>query len=391
MNITLQVYSEREGKFITGGLITFLSDNYQANFTEFQPSYFGLIINIDGDYFNASLINIYLRFEKQNYTTEFFSFQIFIQAQDVILDLEINHQTIPKNYLFETSYNDLFVISCRAFAEYDGIYLSEGIVKFMLNKYEFNLIEYNNFWYNGTIVISTAHFSLGINYVYVKFELSNYTTTAFSFQIIVNQIALNVQPIDFTESLNVYSGESVLIQINLTELGSTILIENATIYSYWEFGIYYFDYIGDGLYQLDLNLPPNSKGTYRFNLIISTNKTIYKTTEYSFLIIVSEKELPNYIIGIIFLVLFIIVGILGALSLRSYVIIPRKRKRRLIIADKAQPYKDIRNIQAVLVSHRTSGISLYDKIFSILDENYVTGFSGFIQLQFWESNTLKTE
>ncbi|MFX1569119.1 MAG: hypothetical protein ACFFCV_12210 [Promethearchaeota archaeon] len=379
MNITAQVYSEREGKFITGGLISFLSDNYQANFTEFQPSYFGLIINIDGDYFNAGLINIYLRFEKQNYTTEIFSFQIFIRAQNVILDLEINHQTIPENYLVEKSYNDLFVISCRAFAEYDGIYLSEGTVKFILNNYEFNLTEYNNFWYNGTIGISTDQFSLGINYVYVRFELSNYTTTVFSFQILVNQIELNVQPMDFTDSLNVYSGESVLIQINLTEFGSTILIENATIYCYWEFGTYHFDYIGDGLYQLNLNLPTNLIGTYRFNLIISTNKTIYKTTEYSFLIIVSEKELPNYIGWIIFLILVIIVVILGVLSLRSYVIIPRKKKRALIIADKAQPYKDIRNIQAILVSHRTSGISLYDNIFSILDENYITGFSGFIQ------------
>ncbi len=379
MNITSQVYSEREGKFITGGLITLLSDNYQVNFTEFQPSYFGSIINIDGDYFCAGLINIYLRFEKQNYTTEIFSFQIFIRSQNVILDLEINHQTIPENYLVETSFNDLFVISCRAFAEYDGTYLSEGTVKFILDIYEINLTEYNNFWYNGTIIISTDQFSLGINYVYVRFELSNYTTTAFSFQILVNQIELNVQPIDFTDSLNVYSGQNVLIQINITEIGSPILIENATVYCYWEFGTNNFDYIGDGLYQLDINLPANLIGTYRFNLIISTNGTIYKTTEYSFLIIVSEKELPNYLSWIIFLILAIIVCILGALSLRSYVIIPRKKKRALIIADKAQPYKDIRNIQAILVSHRTSGISIYDKIFSILDENYITGFSGFIQ------------
>ncbi|MFX0077551.1 MAG: hypothetical protein ACFE96_19065, partial [Candidatus Hermodarchaeota archaeon] len=241
------------------------------------------------------------------------------------------------------------------------------------------LTEYDNYWYNDTISISTNLFSLGNNYVYVKFELSNYTLTTFSFQILVKQIEIDVQTIDFIDSISVYSGEIASIWINLTESNSNIPLENATVYCYWEFGTYHFEYVGDGLYHLDFEVPASTLGPHRFNLVISTEGSIYKTAEYSFLIIVSQKQLPEYVIWIIVVSMIALIALLGALSLRSYVFQPRRRRRELLIADKTQPYKDLMNIQAVLISNRSSGVSLYNKTFSILDEAYITGFSGFIQ------------
>ena len=326
------------------------------------------------DYYSALI-----KLNKAGFEDAFESVTIIIRTQNVNLNISINNQNIPENYLIEVSFNDLISISCRAFAETEGIYLSGGTVKFILDFHEIDLTESFYYWYNESLGISTNLFSLGINYVYIKFELSNYTTTTFSFQVLVNQIKINVKTIDFDNSINVYSGDRLTIWINLTESGSNIAINNATIYCYWEFGTYYFENTEYGLYKLDLDVSTNILGTHRFNLVVTPKEDIYKTTEYSFLIIISEKPLPDYVFWIVFIGLILVIGILGSFSLRSYVILPRRRKRELIIADKTQPFKDIRNIQAVLVSSRYSGISLYSKTFSILDENYITGFSGFIQ------------
>ena len=37
------------------------------------------------------------------------------------------------------------------------------------------------------------------------------------------------------------------------------------------------------------------------------------------------------------------------------------------------------NVEAIIISSKQSGMTLYSKTFSILDEDYITGFSGFIQ------------
>jgi len=379
VNITARIFADREGRFLSGGILTMLSDYYENNLTESQPTYFGSIIVINGDTFSSGLNTIYIRFEKQNYTTTSFSFQFYIRAQPINLNVSINNQNIPENFLIVASFNDLISISCRAFAETEGIYLSGGTVKFVLDFHEIDLTESFNYWYNESLGISTNFFSLGINYVYVKFELSNYTTTAFSFQILVNQIDIRVQTIGFIDSINVYSGDSLTIRVNLTEFGSNNPIENATIYCYWQYGTYFFSEVNEGLYKLDLDLSRNIIGTHRFNLVITTEESIYKSTQYSFLIIITQPELPNYISWIVLISLISAIAILGSLSFRSYVILPRIRRRELLIANKTQPYKDIRNIQAILISTKYGGISFYNKTFSILDENFLTGFSGFIQ------------
>ncbi|MFX0077245.1 MAG: hypothetical protein ACFE96_17515, partial [Candidatus Hermodarchaeota archaeon] len=170
INLTSRVFSDREGKFLTGGLITLLSENYQANLTEYLPSYFSRVIVINGDDFNSGLNTIYIRFEQENYTTKILSFQFFIRTKNVILDVKIDDNVISENFPVETHYNEIISISCRAFAEVEAVYLSGGIMQLILDSYEFNITEYDNYWYNDTISISTNLFSLGNNYVYVKFE-----------------------------------------------------------------------------------------------------------------------------------------------------------------------------------------------------------------------------
>jgi len=66
--------------------------------------------------------------------------------------------------------------------------------------------------------------------------------------------------------------------------------------------------------------------------------------------------------------------------LRSYVILPRRRRREADLLSRTQRFKDVENVQAIVVIHRDSGIPLYSKSYSILEKHKKEIFSGFIQV-----------
>ncbi len=72
-------------------------------------------------------------------------------------------------------------------------------------------------------------------------------------------------------------------------------------------------------------------------------------------------------------------AIFAVLSLRSYVILPRKRRKESELLAETQRFKDIRNIQAIVIIHKLSGIPIFSKSYSILEKHKKELFSGFIQ------------
>jgi len=215
--------------------------------------------------------------------------------------------------------------------------------------------------------------------LFLFIQQDNYTTTTFSFQILVNQIEFDVQTIDFQDSIEVKTGEKIQIKINLTEFGTIDFIENVTISYRWSFGLGFFEEIGDGIYELELVIPENIGGNYKITLIISKEGTVYKTTEYSFLLVVKEPEFPVIFIILIFAILTAIIGVLAILSLRTYVFLPKKKKRSLELQQRIQSFKDVWNIQAFLLIHKESGLPIYQKNISIFKNQDETIISGFIQ------------
>ncbi|MFX1324616.1 MAG: hypothetical protein ACFE8N_06655 [Promethearchaeota archaeon] len=92
------------------------------------------------------------------------------------------------------------------------------------------------------------------------------------------------------------------------------------------------------------------------------------------------EDSPSYfIIWIVLIVLFIIIAILSSLSLRSYILIPRKLRKRNELLLRTQQFKDAENIQGILLIHRTSGLPLFSKNYSEVMEGKNALFSGFIQ------------
>lgn len=90
-------------------------------------------------------------------------------------------------------------------------------------------------------------------------------------------------------------------------------------------------------------------------------------------------EKPNYILWGILFASIGIGSIFAALSLRSYVILPRKRRKESELLAETQRFKDIRNIQAIVIIHKFSGIPIFSRSYSILEKHNKELFSGFIQ------------
>jgi len=74
-----------------------------------------------------------------------------------------------------------------------------------------------------------------------------------------------------------------------------------------------------------------------------------------------------------------IIGVLGSLSIRSYILLPRKRKKQSELLARTQRYKDIDNLQAIVIINKNSGVPIFSVSYSILEKHKKELFSGFIQ------------
>ncbi|GAG28974.1 unnamed protein product, partial [marine sediment metagenome] len=217
----------------------------------------GFIIKLDTIGLSIDEHTVLIILEHVGYATAFKSVTIIISTQNIDLTVGINSSEVDENSLKDFYYNEVITLSCRAYAEFEQIYLSGGTITFINEQIEYGLVKYDNSWFNTSLLISTSTFSLGINYVYIEFQQDNYTTTTFSFQILVKQIEFDVQTIDFQDSIKANIGEKIQIRINLTQFDTIDFIENANISYYWDFGQWYFEEIGGGIYELELVINEN--------------------------------------------------------------------------------------------------------------------------------------
>ncbi|MFX1316696.1 MAG: hypothetical protein ACFE9T_12595, partial [Promethearchaeota archaeon] len=98
--------------------------------------------------------------------------------------------------------------------------------------------------------------------------------------------------------------------------------------------------------------------------------------EISYIEFVPTSDNSILILWMLISVLLVIIGILSALSLRSYVLIPRREKKENYLLLRTQRFKDARNIQSIILIHKTSGIPIFSKNYSHLLRGKKTIFSG---------------
>jgi hypothetical protein len=376
-------FSDFDGDAIDGALVNISITNQSL----YSISNTGLgIYNIEFSTLFIDDIGIYqlnINFSATAYEPQHYIYQFQIVQQSVNLSTYLFSQQMIESSLVETTFNTFLNISVKAISNIDKELLSGGLITFIRGNYQKNLTEFGNFWYNVSIFCSPANFTLGINLVYLKFEHPNYRTATFSFQILIDQIEISVDPSSFEDSITADIGDTINVEIILLDPITNHPIENASVSYTWDYGIGTINETTLGIYQIFLELPENLEGNFRFNLIIIPEGIVYKTTQFSFIVIIGEPSegptLPNYLLWIIIGVLVSIVSALGILSLRSYVILPRKRRKEAALLSKTQRFKDLKNIQAIVVIHKLSGIPLFSKSYSILEKHKKELFSGFIQ------------
>jgi hypothetical protein len=101
--------------------------------------------------------------------------------------------------------------------------------------------------------------------------------------------------------------------------------------------------------------------------------------EISYIEDIPTKNYSFQILWTVIIILIVIVGVLSVLSLRSYVFIPHTMRKKTNLILRTQKFKDVDNIQGILLIHTESGLPIFTKNFSNIMEGKKTLFSGFIQ------------
>ena len=321
-------------------------------------------------------------FSAIGYEPQYYNYQFQIIKQSVSISVYLNSINIIENSLLEVTFFDFINVSTKVKSNIDDTYILGGNITWVSESYESNFSVIADYWYNSSMQCLPDNFSSGINFVYLKFQHPNYRTETFGFELLLNRIEFDVDILDHEDAnptVKTDIGSTLNLQIELLDFETNQSIINATVLYEWTYGVGELVEITPGIYQLSTKLPENLQGNFIFNLIISKEGTVYKTTQSSFLLVIGEPEFPMFIIWIIVLISAAIISVLGILSLRSYVILPRRRRKEADLLSKTQRFKDIQNIQAIVAIHRYSGIPLYSKSYSILEKHKKELFSGFIQ------------
>ncbi|MFX1496251.1 MAG: hypothetical protein ACFFBH_01870 [Promethearchaeota archaeon] len=216
-------------------------------------------------------------------------------------------------------------------------------------------------------------------------------------------ILIQINKVGFSTSnitLSINLGENTILQ-RLDSDSQIILNANSTIKFYYysdfdEEGIagaivtvnitnpsyYRVDDLLDGYYEITFSTAfITQPGVYRLQFVFYAPGFEEQIHIYQFRVIYPppDNNGPNILLLFILLAAVIIIGILAALSIRSYVILPRRRKKESELLARTQRFKDLSNIQAIVVINKMSGIPIFSKTYSILEKHKKELFSGFIQ------------
>jgi len=328
--------------------------------------------------------SLFINFHEEGYQSQSIIIGVFLIERQSNISVYIDSLEIPEMHQVNRSFNEELSISVRVSDTARNEFFSDESLTLISEKSVINLPYSSDYWYNTSIICTPLNFSLGLNLIDIRFIKENYEISLFSFQLIINQIEICVDTVGFEDSYSAEIGETIDIQIRLFDPDTNDTLDNAIVKYSWEYGIGTLNETNPGTYQTFIELSEDLRGNHKINLIITPEDSTYQTTQYSFVVvirepIVDEPEFPNYFLWIIIGVLISIVSALGVLSFRTYVYMPRKRKKEAKLLSKTQRFKDLNNIQAIVVIHKFSGIPIYSRSYSILEKHKKELFSGFIQ------------
>ncbi|KKM98334.1 hypothetical protein LCGC14_1158990, partial [marine sediment metagenome] len=341
-----------------------------------MPVIDGFIINFSTIDLSLDTYTVSFQLNRPGYETAFKSIYINVNPKPAYVEIFLNQEDKTSDKTITIPWNEPLNVSVLYKDLLTNNFISGAMVE--LNSSEISeTLSQNNMQYS--LILSSGELSIGIHFLTITSYKENYDIISSVLKITIEQIEINVETVEINNTLDVYAGDSSLISIILTEEGSGNIIENANVTYSWGYHFGEFEYKGNGLYETKLNIPDSAGGSYTIEIYITTDATQYKSQSIPLNIYVSRRSTPDYLFLIILIASVCISGVLGALSIRNYVILPRKRKKNRLFLNTIQVFKDVKNIQQVMLIQRNSGMPFFNKNISGFgfDDDFV--ISGFIQ------------
>ncbi|MHA1625545.1 MAG: hypothetical protein ACTSWH_10490, partial [Promethearchaeota archaeon] len=221
--------------------------------------------------------------------------------------------------------------------------------------------------------------ALGLYTIIVSSDKIGYENSTFSLEINLGEDTV-LQRLGSDSSIIINANTTITFfyssevdEEGITGATITVNITNPIYYSVTETSL--------GTYAIKINTVfLGSIGTYQLYFEFSAPGYEPQTHIYQFKIV--NPPPPggsNPFLVLIIIISVAVIAVLGSLSIRSYVILPRKRRKEADLLSRTQRFKDMKNVQAIVVSHKLSGIPLYTKSYSLLEKQKKELFSGFIQ------------
>ncbi|MFX1525510.1 MAG: hypothetical protein ACFFCC_18535, partial [Promethearchaeota archaeon] len=194
---------------------------------------------------------------KTNYGTASTFLTISIHPIQIILNANATYIPVTINQMVDLRINTTHAESGMLI---DGINYSvqwPGI---------FNIITDSS---NIILQLNTTNLSIDTYTAIIKAEKPGYSTVFKTITVVVDYLEFKVNPVNFQDTIETLIGETRVIIINLTDPYTDVNIDNASIFYDWEFGVGYFKFLGDGVYELEIKIPPNIEGNFKMTLTAS--------------------------------------------------------------------------------------------------------------------------
>jgi hypothetical protein len=374
-NFSLKVNYTVDG---TGELIenATLKVNWDSDYI-IMPVNDGFIISFSTYNLSLEVYTIIFQLSNPGYETAFKTINVIIEENPSYIEIYLNGEDKTLEKTITIQWNEELNITIIYKDELTHQFISGAKVELNATGISRILDEDGQYYY--TILNPGSLSYIGTNFLTVTIEKENFDFVSEILRIVVERVKISIGKIGFQDSLEGNPGSTKTIAINLTELNSGNPIENAKISLRWRYDVIDLLHIGDGIYQVQLGIPENALGPYNMNIIIIIESGYYESEEISFVLVVSAISTTNYLFWVILIILSIVSGILATFIVRNYVYLPRKRKKEAEFLSKIQVFKDIENIQGIMLVKKESGMPFYTKNISEygFEDNIL--ISGFIQ------------
>ncbi|MEJ2248911.1 MAG: hypothetical protein P8Y97_04535 [Candidatus Lokiarchaeota archaeon] len=365
--LKIQYTDMENGRFIEDGSIFYNWSTGKKYLEQSTPGVFEATIDTS-ELPSNGLFKILIRSSCEGFTNYSFVLNLLVQFQTDLQRLESESKVqIHNNSTIKFRYLDEFDNGIS------NAYVSLSNINSSYYRVEDHLDG------NYTIYFNTEFISeIGVYQIQFNFSAFGYESQFHVFRFEIIQKELSIVPVNFGETIEVNKGHRLDMQLQFQDPVNGEFITGANASYFWDYGLGKLTE-DNGIYELNILLPDSISGSKKINILVNVEGGIYKTKQYSFIITIVEPPQPNYWMWIILSSSVGAIVILGSLSFRSYIIIPRRKKKQRKILAKTQKFKDLQNIEAIVLIHRYSGIPVFLKSYSILEDSQKELFSGFIQ------------